>query len=38
LPAGTQVIAAGAHKLHPGQKIAPMPYDGPAPATSGGRA
>jgi len=37
LPVGTQVIAAGAHKLHPGQKIVPMPYDGPAPAISGGR-
>ncbi|TCV88046.1 efflux RND transporter periplasmic adaptor subunit [Sulfurirhabdus autotrophica] len=29
LPAGTQVIAAGAHKLQPGQKIRPVPYDGP---------
>jgi len=38
LPVGTQVIAAGAHKLHAGQKVAPMPYDGPAPAATGGRA
>lgn len=31
LPAGTQVIAAGAHKLHEGQTIVPAPYDGVAP-------
>ncbi len=36
LPVGTQVIAAGAHKLQPGQKIRPVPYDGPAPNTAEG--
>lgn len=34
LPAGTQVIAAGAHKLHEGEVIVPAPYDGVAPAGS----
>lgn len=34
LPAGTQVIAAGAHKLHEGQAIVPAAYDGVAPAGS----
>lgn len=27
LPVGSRVIAAGAHKLHPQQKIQPMPYE-----------
>ncbi len=30
LPAGTQVIAAGVHKLYPGQTVSPIPYDGKA--------
>jgi len=34
LPAGTQVIAAGAHKLHEGQTVIPAPYDGVAPLGS----
>lgn len=30
LPAGTQVIAAGVHKLSAGQTVNPVPYDGKA--------
>ncbi|MDP2962479.1 MAG: efflux RND transporter periplasmic adaptor subunit [Sulfurimicrobium sp.] len=35
LPIGSRVIAAGAHKLHPGQKIKPMPYESFSPAAGG---
>lgn len=35
LPVGSRVIAAGAHKLHPGQKIRPTPYESYTPAVSG---
>lgn len=35
LPVGSRVIAAGAHKLHPGQKIRPTPYESYSPAESG---
>ncbi|MBZ0106326.1 MAG: efflux RND transporter periplasmic adaptor subunit [Sulfuricella denitrificans] len=35
LPVGSRVIAAGAHKLHPGQKIRPTPYESYSPAVSG---
>lgn len=34
LPAGTQVIAAGVHKLHEGQRVVVTPYDGVAPTGS----
>lgn len=37
LPAGSQVIAAGAHKLLAGQKIQPVPYDGVSPVGAGSR-
>ena len=37
LPTGTQVIAAGAHKLLAGQKIQPVPYDGVSPVGAGSR-
>lgn len=37
LPAGSRVIAAGAHKLVAGQKIQPMPYDGVSPIGAGSR-
>lgn len=37
LPAGTQVIAAGAHKLLAGQKIQPVPFDGVSPVGAGSR-
>jgi RND family efflux transporter MFP subunit len=35
LPAGSLVIAAGAHQLHTGQKIRPTPYESYSPAVSG---
>lgn len=37
LPPGSQVIAAGAHKLLAGQKIQPVPYDGVSPVGAGSR-
>ena len=37
LPAGSRVIAAGAHKLVAGQKIQPMRYDGVSPIGVGSR-
>lgn len=37
LPPGSQVIAAGAHKLTAGQKIQPVPYDGVSPVGAGSR-
>ena len=37
LTLGSQVIAAGAHKLLAGQKIQPVPYDGVSPVGAGSR-